>query len=324
MENDCPSLTVITLAPYGLEDIRDTLWSLSLQTIASEIEIIVVLRSSESNPVMETIERFHSFQTLVEQPMKISGEAKAQAVRAARAEIVAFAEDHCFPEAEWAENLLQAHRGPWGAVTPWMGPANPESPLSRASFNNAFAPWNSEHRGECSNLPTHNTSYKRDLLLDYGGELGKMLDMEAATLAPDLIHRGFPIFHEPDARVHHINVEKPLAFCLEQFLGGRHFGALRSEDWSVLRRMVYCLGSWLIPLVRLLRMAPTRSSKSQGLSTIILGMSLSALGESIGYALGMGKTDERRFEMEYRRYRFTKRRYTAKEILANASSLAHA
>jgi hypothetical protein len=38
--------------------------------------------------------------------------------------VVAFAEDHCYPDQHRAEALIAAHRGPWAADGPAMRNAN--------------------------------------------------------------------------------------------------------------------------------------------------------------------------------------------------------
>jgi hypothetical protein len=309
-----PALTVIALAPYGIEELADTLFTLRHQTIADALEVILVVKEATQLPPESETAVFHSFQVLISHPMKISGVAKALAVERASSSVVAFAEDHCFPEAGWAQALVEAHREPWGAVAPCMSLANPGSAVARASFENSFGAWHQTRATECENLPTHNTSYKRDLLLEYGDDLPEHLDMEAATLAPDLRNRGFGIFLEIDAKVHHINVETWPAYLKEQFLGGRHYGALRCKHWPNWRRFLYAGAGWLIPAVRFMRMG----GSGDRLTTLVSGTGLvvTALGEVWGYLFGLGRTDEVRFDMEYRRWRHTKVPYRAQAILA--------
>ena len=317
MTPEGPLISVVALAPYGLDELKDTLRALQEQTIVSQLEVIIGLREEDRSGRPEGVEMFNSFRTFVDSPMDVSGPAKARAAHMATSPIVAFVEDHCFPEPAWAEALVKAHRGPWGAVAPTVGPANPTSVIAQASFANSFGAWSSERRGECSNLPTHNTSYKKRVLLDYGEELPELLEMEAAALAPDLIHRGFRIYQEPSAKVHHMNVETVSAFLMEQFLGGRHYGALRCKSWSSSRKLVYSLGGWLIPFVKLFRMlSQAEQFKSRRmLGIVILGLFTCAAGEVAGYLLGLGKTEEERFELEYRRWRFTKKVYHYRDVI---------
>src|SRR5689334_20243066 len=62
------------------------------------------------------------------------GQARAEALRSARGPIVAFIEDHCFPHKTWAEKLIEAHQGPWGAVGYAFTNANARSYVSRAAL----------------------------------------------------------------------------------------------------------------------------------------------------------------------------------------------
>ena len=52
-------------------------------------------------------------------------EARAAGVRAASAPIVFIGETHSYPQPGWAEALLTAFEGPWAAVVPAIGNANP-------------------------------------------------------------------------------------------------------------------------------------------------------------------------------------------------------
>src|SRR5262245_64440527 len=67
--------------------------------------------------------------------------ARAAAIRAATAPIVALQEDHAYPDAGYAEALLRAFAEGCHAVGPTLFNANPASALSRAMFvmNHSYA-----------------------------------------------------------------------------------------------------------------------------------------------------------------------------------------
>jgi len=94
----------------------------------------------------------------------------------ARARIVAFGEDHCFPEPGWADALLEAHQGPHAVVAPVFLNANPGSTVSWCDFLIGYGAWMAPVAGGLRPFPPgHNSSYKRDELLAYGDRLEEAL-----------------------------------------------------------------------------------------------------------------------------------------------------
>ncbi len=243
--------------------------------------------------------------------------AKVLGIREASAPYVAFAEDHCYPEPEWAALLLAAHREGWAAVGPLMSNANPLSMVSWAglylNYGCCLAP---ASPGEAHSLPWHNVSYRRDLLLKYGEELPRLLAVEGLLLA-DLRARGHGLYFEADARTSHVNISRLSSWVRHTFWGGRLYGAARArqERWSVWRRLLYVGGGPLIPLVRLWRTLPKvyGTNGRKGLLPRILpamfaGLVPHAVGEAAGYAFGAGDA-----ERHYSFYEMKRRRHVTDE-----------
>lgn len=64
-----------------------------------------------------------------------TAEARAAGIRQANAPVVAFVEDHSYPDPDWAERLIEAHRKLWAAVGPvMMVNANPATMISWPIF----------------------------------------------------------------------------------------------------------------------------------------------------------------------------------------------
>ena len=80
---------------------------------------------------------------------------------------------------------------------------------------------------------------------------------------------------------------------------------------SALRRLAYIIGSPLIPLVRLIRIATAvgrYSNQWMGrlvscLPTLMIGLALNGIGQMIGYALGVGNALEKYSKYEFHRDR---------------------
>jgi hypothetical protein len=237
--------------------------------------------------------------------------ARLSGVREARAPLVAFGETHSYVEGGWARALVDTHREAWAAVGPSLTNANPASAISWAGLFLDYGEWLELDEGrEVAQLPGHNSCYKRELLLGYGDQLEQLLEAEL-VLQEDLRRQGHRLWLEPRARLAHLNVSRPSEWLAERFWTGRFFAAARSHGWPLGRRLVYVLGSPLIPLVRARRLAPVRRrcAAKRPLPRFFgpaLGLALlvSALGELVGYLAGPGgsKTELTRIELYRERY----------------------
>ncbi len=305
-----PEMSVLIVTPDNYQTIRKTIRHLRAQTVRDRLEIIIGAPSQERLGLIESdLEPFHSYKLVEVGEIRVLTDAKVAAVREASAPIVAFAEDHCFPEPDWAEALISAHAKGYAAVGPLMRNANPATSLSWAGlflhYGCCIMPTLS---GRCTNLPWHNTSYKRKLLLDYGSELASLLIVEG-ILFDDLRAKGHTLHLEPMAKTNHVNISLLYSWVRHAFWGGRLFAAMRAKKktWSVWRRLLYISGSPLIPIVRLWRTAQKVREVGKGaflprmIPAVLIGLIPHAVGEAIGYALGVGEAAERYSYFETRR-----------------------
>jgi hypothetical protein len=241
--------------------------------------------------------------------MRSEGEAKAAGVREAGAPLVAFLEDHSFPEKTCAEHFIEAHgREGFAVVGPVMRNANPISGVSWGCFLVYYGTyiWARPER-EIRHLPANQSCYRRDLLLEYGSRLADMLEAEA-VLHQDLLARGHRLAQEPSARVYHLNVSRQGPVSKEYFLASRVFAAERASGWGFLRRAVYAIGSPLLPLIRTPRIFRDarraeldRSVLRGALASVLLTLCAGAAGEMLGYALGAGHTRQKLLQNESER-----------------------
>lgn len=310
-----PSLSVVLATRDTVDPLRRTIRSLLRQTAVQEIELVLVAPvlaelGLPDGDLADWRARFHAV-TLVEAARLGSiGEANAVGIRAARASIVALAEDHCFPAPGWAAALIEAHRGPWAAVGPVVENANPGSAVSWADLFIGYGPWLAPREAsEAPFLPGHNTCYKRDILVALGDRLPGL--MEAETLLHwELRGAGHRLRVEPAAVVRHTNFALWRAWIPVQFFNGRLFAGARRREMSLARRVVFALGSPLIPLVRgwrLWRATPRGALRRRFLATtpaLAIGLVLDALGQGVGYALGSGDAVARVAHYEFDRFRY--------------------
>jgi GT2 family glycosyltransferase len=309
--SDIPALSVVLVTPHRYDTLRKTMQSLRAQSVGEQMEVVIVSPSTAALG-FDSSERagFANVQLVeVGTQFKLGG-AKAAGVRAATAPIVVFAEDHCYPAAGWAEALIAAHEKPWAAVGPSIGNANPQSLVSWTNLLIAYGRWLEPMTSQViDDVPGHNSSYKRDLLLAIGPELDAMLTREG-SLHERLRAQGHQLYLESAAKAYHLNPTLPMAWLKLRFNAGRLFAAMRSRSWSAPRRAVYIAGSPLIPLTRLPQLLRIiRRSGRQGalmpaiLPVMLLALMLHTLGEVAGYVLGEGDTREQLANFEFDRLR---------------------
>lgn len=309
IEQRSPSLSVI-IATDRYVTIGKTIGHLLSQTIRHQIEIVIVASSRDNLHLDDRkLAPFCSYQVVELGSILSIGNANAQGIRRAQSQIVALAEDHCFPDPQWAERLLAAHQGPWAAVGPGFGNANPNTAISWADLLIGYGPWliPSPSR-EVEFLPGHNSSYKRDMLLEYGDQLPPMMQAET-VLHWDLREKGHRLYMESSARVAHTNFSLWSSWLPAQYYNGRLFAGTRARQKPLTWRIVFTLGAPLIPVVRLWRIWMGLSSKELQLRflgcfhALAVGLAVDGVGQMVGYAVGVGNAAEKVATYEAERFR---------------------
>lgn len=309
MSGVLPELTVVLPGELP-EMISKTLQHLRVQSARDRIEVLVVTPSIADLRLDQAAFDGLDARIVEVGPIDRLSLALARGVREARAPIVAMTEGHSYPEPEWAESHIRAHRNSWVAVGSAMGNANPDSLIGWADLLIAFSRWvEPEGPAEMDALPGHNTSYKRDALLEYGDELEGLLETEI-LLHWSLGAKGHRLYLEPAAKTMHLNVSEPWSWTKLRFIGGRVFAADRAGGWRPLRRLTYVVGAPLIPFVRLWRMmpdlrrvAPRSSLMPRVLPALVAGLAVEALGEMVGYAIGVTSATRKPIDVELNRDR---------------------
>ncbi len=304
-----PEISVIIVTPDSFETIRRTVEHLKRQSVKDKIELVIVTLSTDSLRVdRKELGCFHNYQ-IVNSPNTLSlGKALAVGARSASAPIIVFTEDHVIPHNLWAEALVQSHQNNWAAVGPVVYNANPEDSIGWADIILGYSSWlYPNDGGEMSHLPGHNSSYKRDILIEYGEDLEKLLEAES-VLHWDLILKGYKLYLEPSAKIYHLNFGMLSSFVKVNYHMSRMFAGTRSKSWSNVRRILFILGSPLIPFVRFYSISQNYSgffnllkSKPQVFPILALGLITSSTGEMMGYLFGMGNSAQKAFEFHFHR-----------------------
>jgi hypothetical protein len=179
------------VTPDHYETIHETVRCLVAQTVRERLEVVIVAPSAGSLGMDARELRGFAGSVVVEiGEVTSTGSAIAAGVHRASAPVVAYAEEHTYPDPRWAEALILAHRQGWVAVGGMVANANPGSLTSWANLFSDFGPWvEPSPARETSTLAAHHTAYNRAVLLEYGTELAAMLETEA-VLHRDLRARG--------------------------------------------------------------------------------------------------------------------------------------
>jgi hypothetical protein len=304
-------LSVILAVRGGFAAVRRTVRHLQAQTIVERIELILVWIGGEPDVPERALEGFCGYRLERGLADSTIAGANAAGVQVAAADVVAFAEDHCFPEPGWAEALLEAHARRFAAVGPEVVNANPGNAVSWCDYLIGYGPWMSPvPEGEVPFLPGHNSSYKRAELLEYGEKLEAMLESET-VLHFDLTRRGRRLYVTPRARAAHLNFALWSAWLPVQFHNGRVFGASRAACWPVAKRAVYAAASPLIPAVRFWKIArelfrPNRPRHMlfRLIVPLSIGLVCDGAGQLAGYLAGSGRSVGKLAQFEHNRVRY--------------------
>jgi hypothetical protein len=246
-----PALSAIVVIPDSYDTLRTTMSYLHKQTVADQIEIVFVIPSVPKIEIDRSeLSCFHSWQVVeIDSIPSIAG-GFVTGIRQAHAPVIALTEDHAFPDANWAETFITAHKQHWAVVGPCMRNCNPDNILSWADFYQAYGEYSPPlSSGPVRHLPGHNSSYKRDILLEFGNRLEELMEAES-VLHRHLKAKGYELLLEPKTCTSHLNFTSWSTWIPVKYYTGRQFAATWSITWSWPRRLLFTLASPLFPFIR--------------------------------------------------------------------------
>jgi hypothetical protein len=301
-----PEMSVVLIDLHG--DLRDSLRALRAQGPTEQLEIVLVAPDAEAaRGRYPELAGFKTVRFVASGASPTTSMALAVGVRAAQGEVVAYCEDHVFPEPGWAQARLAAHAAGAAVVGGTLRNANPATAASWACFLQAFGPFAMPVAGgRSASLPWHQCSYRHDVL-PLGPELEALLENEG-LLHADLLRAGHTLVVESAAVGGHLNPSRLRSLLAHAWLGGRVWGAgrARHEGWSRVRRAANAL---LFPRTALrelrMRLADVhRVIPRRGRSVAVLlaaGVLVHAAGEAMGVLFGDGGATIRRTDVELNR-----------------------
>jgi hypothetical protein len=283
-----PTLSVAVLTGPLRERAQRVVQRLAEQSVAAELEVLVIDLEQDAAPIAvpDPLRGLH-----VPLPGALLSHAKGEAVRRASAPVVAFLEDHCYPEDGWAEAVIDAHRGPWAAVGYAFVNANPGTWVSRAALVADYGRFlDPAPHGPADFLSGNNVSYRRDALLALGDRLDDLLVVDY-NVQQALLARGERLFIDSRALVAHENFESVGDLGRANLTYCRVMAAVRASGWSRARRWFYALAAPIAaPVLKLVRLARSLAGRPglvvptiTALPVIVTVYGYAAAGESRGY-----------------------------------------
>ncbi len=179
--------------------------------------------------------------------------------------------------------------------------ANPSKYMSRACLVNDYGSWlTPAPHGPATHAPGHNVAYKRDVLVQFGDRLNRLLTPDF-NLHQELRAAGHMMFVESKAVIAHENFERFGGPARAHYVYMRLLAARRAElgRWSRGRRLFYgaaglvgapAIGMWRLygGLRGRMTLLPLFLS---ALPVVVTMRLLTAVGESVGYVMGEGDTE---------------------------------
>ena len=219
------------------------------------------------------------------------------AIARSKGEIVAITDSSCIVADDWISSILKAHQseaaviggavemsGNGGSLTDWSA--------YFCDYGQFMLP---AERGAADAVPGNNLSIKRPAL-NRGKEFVEP-EFWKTLWCRKLQSEGLELFFEPAILVNCHKNYKLIPFLARRFYQGRCFAGMRAAKFSGVKRVVYTIGTPLLPILALFRTISPVVRKNRHFGKLLLSMPVIVLaivswsaGEAAGYAAGTGNS----------------------------------
>ena len=293
-EERVPDLSVVVPSVNGWGDLDGCLRALTAQQGGARLEILVMDRVGES--VRARVRSDYPQVRLMEAAPNTSIPAlRAEAFRAARADVVGVIEDHVIVPPDWAERMLAAHREGAEVVGGAVDNAARERLVDWAAFLCEYSHCLTPPEGSAAWVTGNNVTYRRYLLERFRGALD-------GTRWEDHLHgllqqAGITLWSRPEIRVGHKKHYTVREYLYQRYLYARAFAGGRLQGAGFARRAGYGFAAAALPPILLFRIVlRVRRSRLHGrellrsLPLLSVFVTAWATGEIVGYWRGQGDT----------------------------------
>ena len=242
-------LSVIIASYNARKDIVNCLESLENQTTDKSFETIVVDSSTDSTAKLIE-ERFPMVELHRFSERKFPGDARNFGVSVANGEVIAFVDTDCTAASDWVNEILNAHQSQHLAIGGAIANGNCDSYTGWAAYFCEFSQWMPKTESKwMDDIAAANMSYKKNVFDRYGsfieGTYCSDTDLHWRLGKDDKRLR-----FVPSIRVKHYSIDNLVQFLRHEVFHGLCFARVRvrSQNFSLLKRLVYVILSPLIPI----------------------------------------------------------------------------
>jgi hypothetical protein len=295
-----PHLTVGLIAGELRQRAERSLAHILRQTALGRMEVVVV----DVNPDSGTFSGSdHPRVRYLHRPeFQFYCEAQIEILRQARAPIIAFLEDHCYAEPQWADAVLRAFEDPKVAAVNYTFTCATEAGyIGRSILMAEYGHWMAPHPGGKVKISAStNLAYRRAVVVEHMGADESIFEAEF------LIHRhmqqsGQEIHVASRATVAHESWTTLRAACQANGANKRVLAARRAETgrWGLGRRALWSLAMALMPGVFIARLGaairprpPLWAPFVASVPVLLSIYGYSSCCEAAGYLFGAGSSRE--------------------------------
>jgi Glycosyl transferase family 2 len=294
-----PKLSILLPATHGLESVRAALQAWDAQTRRDQLEILILCPTPEEDAGLS------AGHVIVPTGSRDLHEARAWGALQASGDYVMLAEDHCLPDPDWTETMLERLDEGWDAIGPALRPGDRTTMWAEGSFLIGYGEWMQPvDRGPIGVLCGWNVLIRTDLLRERAERLPRDLIL-GSFLTRDLALEGRKFFLENRAEMRHFDPPGGSPQMKFVYIVGLGFGAIRTAQWPRIGQLLYPLAAPVIAAlhwrraIRQYRRAgrACRLRTSSVFSSMILALAW-ALGEAVGAARGLAAVTPRIKETE--------------------------
>jgi glycosyltransferase involved in cell wall biosynthesis len=244
-------LSVVIAALDGYNEIKELLLSIERQTIKNLLEVILVCKDRTSLVLPESFHKAYSDVIVLEGNRNLLlNKARYLGVLNSTAPFVVILKDHCLPQADCFEHLLDRLKQGWSGVGPSIRNGNKCSAVARAANCVTYGQWMGRRKsGKVDFIAGYNSAFPKSLLLSRGEQLQQDLIVPSLMLSK-LRAQGHKFFLETISIMVHWEAFRFSGTKRILVPQGRAMGKLRSQTWPLWRRWMY---SFLSPALAAFR-----------------------------------------------------------------------
>jgi glycosyltransferase involved in cell wall biosynthesis len=290
-------LSVIVACSHSRRDLDPVLSSLRSQEGGATFEIIVADGSGDSAVDHAKLEKEGAVMLRFPQGTPLPALWGA-GIRQSHGALIAITDDCSIPDKRWVASILTAHESSDLVVGGAVDPSPQRRLVDWAAYFCEYGQFMLPlPGGDVSELPGNNIAFKR-VALGRGTEFVER-GFWKTYWCRALQREGVQLRSVPDIVVYDRKSYRLLPFLVRRYHHGRCFAGMRTPRASRTMRVLYGLGTPLLPLLFMQRIAGPIMQKQRYLPQFILSLPISILavvswswGEFCGYLVGPGRSCE--------------------------------